>query len=94
MPIDVDKMMKKTTQQPTARKKKTCFRCGSEGHLSYDCPSLDSRKQTAQIIEVDSDEEKKKGKGKKKAKKKKSDAADDKPMVKPKIDITKMSKEE
>jgi hypothetical protein len=43
---------------------------------------------------VDSDEEEEKGKGKKKAKKKKSDVADDKPAVKPKINMMKMSKEE
>jgi hypothetical protein len=43
---------------------------------------------------VDSNEEEEKGKGKKKAEKKKSDAADDKPAAKPKIDVTKMLKEE
>jgi hypothetical protein len=43
MPMDVDKTMKKTTQCPATGKKKTCFRCSSEGHMLYDCPSPDSR---------------------------------------------------
>jgi hypothetical protein len=46
------------------------------------------------IIKVDSNEEEEKGKGKKKAEKKKSEVADDKSAMKPKIDMTKMSKEE
>jgi hypothetical protein len=61
--------------------------------MSYDCPSPDSREQTARIVEVDDDEEEEKGKGKKKAEMKKSDVADDK-LVKSKIDVTKMTKEE
>jgi hypothetical protein len=92
--MDVDKMTKRTTQRPAARKKKTCFRCGGEGHMSYDCPSPDSRERMAQIVEVDDDEEEEKGKGKKKADTKKGDTADDKPTVKLKIDVTKMTKEE
>jgi hypothetical protein len=94
VPMDIDKMMKKTTQRLATRKKKMCFRCGGEGHMSYDCPSPDSRERMARIVEVDDDEEEEKGKGKKKANMKKSDAADDKPTPKPKIDVMKMSKEE
>jgi hypothetical protein len=89
--MDVNKMMKKMTQRPAACRKKTCFRCGGKGHMSFNCPSPDLREQMTCIVKADSNKEEEKGKGKKKAEKKKSDVADDKPTIKTKINIMKMS---